>query len=133
MGAATNKLSLRNQQGQAVTEFALVLPILALLLFGILQFGIVFNQYVTVTDAVRAGARKAAVSRHASDPTGTTVSAVRSSAANIDQSQLSVTVASAWQQGSDVTVTASYPYSISLLGLVVSSGNLTSSTTERVE
>ena len=45
-----------------MTEFALVLPILALLLFGIVQFGLVFNNYLTLTDAVRSGARKAAVS-----------------------------------------------------------------------
>jgi hypothetical protein len=32
-----------------------------------------------------------------------------------------------------VTVEASYPYSINLLGIVVASGDLTSSTTERVE
>ena len=133
LGAATKKLSLIDQRGQAVTEFALVLPILALLLFGIVQFGVVFNHYVTVTDAVRAGARKAAVSRHLSDPTGATVTAVRNSATNLDQSQLSVTVSSNWQQAADVTVTATYPYAVSLLGIVVSSGNLSSSTTERVE
>src|SRR5205823_14830115 len=40
---------------------------------------------------------------------------------------------SSWDPGSDVTVTASYPYSISLLGLVVKSGRLSSTTTERVE
>ena len=39
----------------------------------------------------------------------------------------------AYAQGSDVTVTATYPYSISILGLVVSSGTLSSSTTMRVE
>ena len=37
------------------------------------------------------------------------------------------------QPGSDVQVTATYPYSISLLGLFTKSGNLTSTTTERVE
>jgi hypothetical protein len=36
-------------------------------------------------------------------------------------------------QGGDVTVTATYPYSINLLGFVVKSGRLTSQTTERVE
>ena len=46
-----------------MTEFALVMPILLFLLLGIIQFGIVFNNYVTLTDAVRAGARKGAVSR----------------------------------------------------------------------
>ena len=46
-----------------MTEFALILPLLVVLLFGIIQFGIIFNNYVTLTDAVRAGAREAAVSR----------------------------------------------------------------------
>ena len=36
-------------------------------------------------------------------------------------------------QGSDVKVQVTYPYSISIIGLVVSSGNLTASTTMRVE
>jgi hypothetical protein len=58
---------------------------------------------------------------------------VRGSAADLDQSKLGVTVTSSWQQGEDVTVSATYPYDISLLGFVVKSGNLTSTTTERVE
>ena len=40
-----------------MTEFALVLPVLAMLLFAVIQFGIVFNNYVTLTDATRAGAQ----------------------------------------------------------------------------
>ena len=123
----------KNEQGQAVTEFALILPVLALLLFAVIQFGIAFNNYITVTDAVRVGARKAAVSRQAADPTGTTIGQVRSAASDLDQAQLNVSVTTDWVQGSDVTVQASYPYSISLLGVVVQSGQLTSSTTERVE
>ena len=51
-----------------MVEFALVLPILLLLVMGIIQFGIVFNNYVTLTDGVRAGARQAAVSRTLPDP-----------------------------------------------------------------
>ena len=57
-------------RGQTLVEFALVLPLLALLLFGVIQFGIVFNNYIDLTDAVRAGARKAAVSRQTTDPSG---------------------------------------------------------------
>lgn len=116
-----------------MVEFALVLPLLALLLFGVIQFGIVFNNYVTLTDATRAGARRAAVSRQASDPVGAAVAAVRASAKDFNQSNLSVTVSSTWQPASDVSVTATYPYSISLLGMVVKSGRLSSTTTERVE
>jgi Flp pilus assembly protein TadG len=116
-----------------MTEFALVLPLLALLLFGVIQFGIVFNRYVTLTDAVRAGARQGAVGRHLSSPSSSVEDRVRESAADLDQSELGVTVTSSWQQGEDVTVSATYPYDISLLGFVVKSGNLTSTTTERVE
>jgi Flp pilus assembly protein TadG len=126
-------ISLRDQQGQSLTEFALVLPILALLLFAVIQFGIVFNNYITLTDATRAGARKAAVSRRAADPSGTCIAAIRSSASNLTQSQLTPACESSWQSGADVRVTASYPYSISLLGVFSKSGRLTSTTTERVE
>jgi Flp pilus assembly protein TadG len=127
------RIQIRNEQGQTMTEFALVLPILALILFAVIQFGIVFNNYVQLTDATRAGARKAAVSRQTSDPVGTAVAAVRASAKDLKQSDLSVTVSSTWQPTADVSVTATYPYSISLLGMVVKSGRLSSTTTERVE
>jgi Flp pilus assembly protein TadG len=123
----------KRQQGQTMTEFALVLPLLALLLFGVIQFGIVFHQYVTLTDATRVGARQGAVGRNLSNPAATVVNRVRTSAADLDQGKLGVTVNSTWEQGTDVSVTATYPYDISLLGVVVKSGNLTSTTTERVE
>ncbi len=42
-----------NEQGQAMVEFAIVLPILLMLVFGIIQFGILFNQY---SDPHRRGA-----------------------------------------------------------------------------
>lgn len=115
-----------------MTEFALVLPILALLLFGVIQFGIVFNNYIQLTDAVRAGARKGAVGRHVQNPEGAAIQAVRNASTSLKQSDLNVSVTSTWQQGEDVSVTASYPYSINLLGLVVKSGRMTSTTKERV-
>jgi Flp pilus assembly protein TadG len=122
-----------NERGQALVEFALVLPILVLLLFSVIQLGMVYKNYLALTDAVRAGARKATVSRLAGDPNGTAVSAVDSAAADLDASKLAVVVDSTWQQGQDVTVSASYPYEISLLGIVVKSGTLSTTITERVE
>lgn len=116
-----------------MVEFVIVLPILCALLFGIVQFGIAFNNYLTLTDSVRAGARRAAVSREASDPIGAAVAQVRSSASDLNQSDLTVNVTSSWTPGGDVTVTAKYPYSINIMGIVVNSGELSSSTTERVE
>ena len=117
-----------------MVEFALVVPILLVILFGIIQFGVVYKDYVTITDASRVGARKAAVSRHEASPEGVAEAAVRGSASGLDQTQLGVAVsATAWEHGEDVTVTATYPYEIDLLGLVVASGQLESTTTERVE
>src|SRR5690348_5894749 len=121
----------RDQRGQTMVEFALVLPLIAILLFGVIQFGIAFNNYVTLTDAVRAGARKAAVSRQTGNPVGNATSAVYSSAADLKASDLNVSISSDWQPGDPVTVTATYPYSINLLGVVVKTGNLSSKTTER--
>jgi Flp pilus assembly protein TadG len=123
----------RKERGQTTTEFAIVLPILCLLLFGVIQFGILFNNYVTLTDAVRAGARKAAVSRQTSNPRQACIDQIRASADDLDQSKLAPDCQSSWQRASNVTVTATYPYSISLMGLVVASGNLRSTTQERVE
>lgn len=124
-----------SERGQAVVELALVLPALLLVVLGIIQFGVAYNHDETITNATRAGARVAAVSRTASDPVGATIQAVKNAAPNLTQTQINVTVTPAppWQPGISVTVTATYPYSINLLGMVVKSGNLSSSTTERVE
>jgi Flp pilus assembly protein TadG len=123
----------QRERGQALVEFALVLPLLALLLFGVIQFGIAFNNYVTLTDAVRAGARSAAVSRFAPSPGAQAEDAVRDAAVNLDQDKLAVTVTSSWVRGEDVRVVGTYPYELNLVGLVVASGSLKSETTERVE
>jgi Flp pilus assembly protein TadG len=127
------KIEIGSERGQSLTEFALALPILALLLFAVIQFGIVFNNYVTLTDAVRAGARKGAVARRLSSPQTVTETAVRNAATDLKSSDLQVTVTSTFVQGTDVTVEATYPYDIKVLGLVVKSGRLHSKMTERVE
>ena len=44
-------------RGQSLVEFALVLMPLLLLILGVIQFGLIFNAYVTMTNAARAGAR----------------------------------------------------------------------------
>ena len=69
-----------------------------------------------------------------SDPVGTTRTAVRNAASDLDQSKLpNPDVASSWQPGTDVKVSAQYPFRINLFGIPVVTGNLKSSTTERVE
>jgi Flp pilus assembly protein TadG len=123
----------RGEEGQALVEFALVVPILLLILFGIVQFGIAFRDSIALTDAVRTGARKATVSRNLPNRVPATESAVHSAASDLDSAKVKVTVLSSWAPGDDVTVSATYPYDINILGIVVASGDLHSATTERVE
>src|SRR5438034_293510 len=59
--------------------------------------------------------------------------AVLDSASELKASDVAVDVDSSWDPGSDVTVTATYPYDISLLGVVIKSGRLSAKTTDRVE
>jgi len=124
---------IRRERGQTMTEFAIVLPIFLLLLLGIAQLGIAFNNYLALTDGVRAGARYGAVLRTDASRDSKTKAKVNQTAANLDTSKINTTLTTTWQAGSDLTVCATYPYSINLIGLVVSSGNLNSCTTNRVE
>lgn len=57
------KITTWNQRGVAALEFALILPLLVLLLFGIIEFGLlIYNQQI-ITNASREGARSGIVAR----------------------------------------------------------------------
>jgi hypothetical protein len=51
----------RGQDGAAAVEFALLLPLLVLLLFGFIQFGLAFNTRIQATNAAREAARQAVI------------------------------------------------------------------------
>jgi len=123
---------MKNEQGQTMTEFALILPILVVLLFAIIQFGIIFNNYVTVTDAARTASRKGAVSRSDPNPTKACQDAGYAAGPNLKNPGTDFVVTCTFQ-GGDVNVTASYPYEINLLGWVVASGRLNATMKEKVE
>ena len=131
----------KREEGQAVVEFILVLPVLLLIVLGIIQFGSLFKDYIALTDAVRVGARQAAVSRTLTNPEAVATARVQKAAVGLDKNKMTITVVpwdpvtqtNTWAQSGDVTVRASYPFKIDLLGLVVMSGVIQSRTTERVE
>ncbi|MDO9536168.1 MAG: TadE/TadG family type IV pilus assembly protein, partial [Bacillota bacterium] len=52
----------KNEKGQALVEFALVVMMLFLILFGIVEFGRIFSASLTITHAAREGARVGIVS-----------------------------------------------------------------------
>lgn len=51
----------RDRRGQALLEFALVMPLLLLFLVGIIEFGRGWNDHQVITDAAREAARKCVV------------------------------------------------------------------------
>jgi hypothetical protein len=113
-----------------MVEFAIVVPLLLMLMLAIVQFGIVFKDSITLTDAVRAGARAAAVSRNDAVPGQKAVDLVKADGGQ----NVTVSVPDGpWVPGATVTVTATHPYSISLFGLPIKQGDLQSTTKERVE
>src|SRR5687768_14343436 len=103
--------SLRSDDGAAAVEFALILPLLILLVFGIVEFGRAYNAKVTLTHAVREGARALAVGED--DPAQVVVDAA--SPLNLLTSQVDV---GACDPGDPAEVEADFPfrYNIPLFG-----------------
>jgi Flp pilus assembly protein TadG len=125
--------SLRGDGGQTFVEFAIVLPILVLLVFGITQFGLAFRNYLAITDAARVGARAAAVKR-TTTPCTFARTAIQNTVSAGQWAQISsrITCVAGPNVGDQVSIAINYPYSIGLPG-VSASGNLTAGAKERME
>jgi Flp pilus assembly protein TadG len=135
MRTSRHKISsrLRRDNGQTLVEFALVLPLLVLVLFGILQFGVAFHNYLGITDAARVAARAAAVKR-TNSPCVAARTAIQQTVSTTQWGQISsrITCAAGANVGDPVTITIRYPYSIGLPGFSAS-GDLHASAQERME
>jgi Flp pilus assembly protein TadG len=133
-GDIRRRLSIRSESGQSLSEVAILLPILCVLLLAIAEFGVVFKDYVEVSQAARVGARKASVSRKSSTGVqGAVEAAKRATKLDRDELDVSVTPAQPWKRTTPVTVRVSYPYSVDILGLVVKSGTMSFEATGRMQ
>jgi Flp pilus assembly protein TadG len=75
-----------SRPGQALVEFALVVPILLLLVFGIIEFARAWQTYQTLTDAAREGARRAVVRTASSANTAEAAAAMQEVADSVKAS-----------------------------------------------
>lgn len=111
-------MTLKRQDGTVAVEFALVLPILMLLTFGITDFGLALYSKEVLTNASREGAR-AGIIIATPRPTATAIETVVKSyltSAGWDASKATITVTGAQgSSGGALTVTANYPYSFLVL------------------
>ena len=110
-------------RGQALVEFAIVLPVFFLLVAGMFDFGLGIYSDLTLVNAAREGARLGVI-----DPGNTSAieTRVRAMAGNLDPAKLSVTVACErpsgtsftactspmWLPGDATKVTVDYKYSM---------------------
>ena len=65
-----NKRLIQQRDGVAAVEFALVLPLLLLILFGIINFGTLMYDQAVITNAAREGARWASINAEMDKPSG---------------------------------------------------------------
>ena len=54
---------MRNQRGASAIEFAIIFPLLVLLLFGIIEFSVILYDKAMITNASREGARAGIVAQ----------------------------------------------------------------------
>ncbi len=113
-------LRARDERGAIAVEFALIMPVLLLLVLGILEFGYAYHSWDATQNAAREGARVGAVSPNV----GEIEARVRGTTSFLDQTNLTVQVdcgitggsfgpcpaPSAWDEGDIVRVTVEYTY-----------------------
>jgi Flp pilus assembly protein TadG len=121
-----------SRRGSAAVEFALVLPILFVVLLGLVQVGLLARDELLVQQAARVGARQAAIS---SDGTSVRAVAVDGSG-GLDEDRMTVTVAGGAAQGDPVSVSVTYeaPIAVPFVEWLFPPGvSLSASATERRE
>lgn len=124
----------RSSAGQSIAEFALVVPILLLLVFGIVEFGLIVKSWQVVTDAAREGARVAVVGTTPGESADSADAAVAVRAAlnrgGLNGPDAAVTITAtgttggAWlgaQRGDTARVTINYPHDMIMFGPLISS------------
>lgn len=117
----------RGERGQSTVEFALVLPLVLLMLLSLLQVGIMLRDQLLVSSAAREAAREAAVS---TDP-ARIEAAGRRAAPGL---ALSLDINRGRNRGDPVTVQVSAkPLRIPLVGALVADRILRARATMRVE
>jgi Flp pilus assembly protein TadG len=110
LAVLARRASRSGDQGASAVEFALVVPILIVLVFGIIDFGVIFAQQLSLNNAVRQGARSAVVAGNTAQQTcAQVVSGVRGAAGQtiaMDTTDIDVTVRTQSADGSTIRTAA---------------------------
>jgi len=97
----------RNEKGQSMVEFALLLPILITILLAIIEFGFMFNAYLSLTNGAREGARLGSVGGN----DAAIVTRVEDVTSHLDPLLMNIAITPAFRSRGDmITVTVNYDY-----------------------
>lgn len=126
---------MKKNKGQSLVETAFVLPIILLILMGIIDFGMMFNNYLIIGNASREGARSAAVG--ATDDEIRTIVNTVSSTLNISGIVTEISPGeSERKKGDEVVVKVKYQYKLitpMISALLPNPINITGTTVMRIE
>ena len=106
------------ERGQALVEFAIIIPILLAVLLGIVEFARAWQIQQVVTNAAREGARVSVIDSNVQDDIDAAIDTYMRSA-TMDMTYASWTTAGTRTSGNPDTVTVSYNYQYSLFGPVM--------------
>lgn len=104
---------LKNEKGQALVEFAIILPILLLIVLGILQFGMLINSYLTISNSAREGARLGIVGGTNTD----IQNVILKTSPNLDSKSLLISITpsnGSRNSGDTLTVKITYNYNLTV-------------------
>ena len=96
-----------SERGAAAVEFALIVPLLLLLLLGVIEFGRVFNAQLQLSAAARESVRVMAIQKLPGTAINTAIAAAPNLNPRLNAGNIQVTPASC-AAATDVTVTITY-------------------------
>ena len=103
----------RSERGAAAVEFALVVPVLLLLLLGIIEFGRAYNTQISLTHAARETARHMVIHDNGTASATTWIAAAsagRNAAPSLKGTEMTFSAVPAkCAAGTTLAVTVSYP------------------------
>lgn len=108
----------REQRGIAAVEFSLIAPLVFILLFGIVEFGLALWRKQVLTSAVREGARKGVVATTPRKTKAEIETVVKDYLTGVGWDSTKATVVATGAQGapgSSLTVNATYPSSLRVI------------------
>ena len=114
-----NRLWFHREEGQAIVEAALVIPLFILILCGIIDFGWIFFNQLKVNNCSREGARYAIVNSELADLPSAVISEIRSEWGTSDSGTLLATVEIVNNEDIRVTVTKNVKALTPIVGIFV--------------